>query len=263
MAEGFGDDTTDVAYLNGKLKEAMKEAELAVSLAPDMASAHRELGDIAEDMLDFRREGTEVARAMELAPNSVSVIMHYALFQAHLGHAPEAVAAATHAAELDPVSWEVYADLATALDYARQPEKALVAVHHAEQLGIGKDLDTYLTGDIELQQGNAAAARQTCAGGQDWRANLCLALAYHALGQQADADSQLANLRNKVGETGAAVYAGIYAQWGRPDDALHWLEEAYRLQDNGLTTILADWALDPIRGTPRFKDIVRRLNFPP
>jgi hypothetical protein len=66
-----------------------------------------------------------------------------------------------------------------------------------------------------------------------------------------------------MGDTGAYDYAEIYAQWGDGTNALVWLKAAYKLRDTGLATLRTDPLLDPIRGSPEFADIERRLNFPP
>jgi hypothetical protein len=78
-----------------------------------------------------------------------------------------------------------------------------------------------------------------------------------------DAASQLAKLQATVGEGAPFQYAEIYSQWGRIADALRWLDAAYKIRDAGLTYLKCDPFLDPIRDTPEFKDIERRLNFPP
>jgi serine/threonine-protein kinase len=262
IAEGFDDSTSDPAALLRAEKEGLAEAELAVSLAPELALAYVTVGDAAQDLFDFQRAGAAYTRAMALAPNDYAAVLHFALFELSLGHLTVAMAAAKHGVELSPLSQSAYLDQVVVLMLARRPDQALEALRHAEQLGIGATVDTDMKAHIYLQKGDMAAAVRTSAGGQDWKQHQFLAVAYHALGRQVDADAQLAKLRGMMGDAGAIQYADIYAQWGRNDDALHWLEEAYRLQDTGLTLIQVDWMLDPVRDTPRFKDIVRRLNFP-
>ena len=66
-----------------------------------------------------------------------------------------------------------------------------------------------------------------------------------------------------MGTTGAYDYAEIYAQWGDGTNALVWLKAACNLRDTGLVMLRTDPLLDPIRATPEFADIERRLNFPP
>jgi len=50
---------------------------------------------------------------------------------------------------------------------------------------------------------------------------------------------------------------------GQPADALHWLTVAYSLPDAGLSFLKVDPMMDPIRNTPEYKEIERRMNFPP
>jgi tetratricopeptide (TPR) repeat protein len=262
IAEGFDDSTSDPATVLKTEREGLAEAELAVSLAPGLALAHVTVGDAAQDLFDFRRAGAAYSRAMELAPNDYAAVLHFALFELSLGHLTVATAAARHAVELSPLSQSAYADQVVVLMLARRPDQAREALRHAEQLGMGATVDTDMKAHIYLQENNMSAVVRTSAGEQDWKQHQFLAVAYHALGKQSDADAQLAKLRSMMGDAGAMQYADIYAQWGRNDEALHWLEEAYRLQDTGLTWIQVDWMLDPVRDTPRFKDIVRLLNFP-
>ena len=58
-------------------------------------------------------------------------------------------------------------------------------------------------------------------------------------------------------------YVSIYAQWGRIDEALRWLQAAYDHHDANLIDMRAIWLYDPLRDTPQFKEIERRLNLPP
>jgi len=91
----------------------------------------------------------------------------------------------------------------------------------------------------------------------------CLALVYHALGRQADAEHELDQFKTLDGDARAVTYAEIYAQWGNAPAALQWLTKAGRLHDWKLSFIKTDPALDPIRNEPRFKALLARMNFPP
>ena len=90
----------------------------------------------------------------------------------------------------------------------------------------------------------------------------CLALAYHKLGRQADAETALARFKALEGNTGAYGYATIYAQWGNTPKALEWLETALQLRDPQLINLKTDLLLDPLRQEPRFRAIERELKFP-
>ena len=106
-----------------------------------------------------------------------------------------------------------------------------------------------------MMKGDMAAAARICAGGKDWSQHLYLAIADKRLGRYADGNAELALLRSKFGDNGAYEYAQIYAQWGETNEALNWLETAYRLRDDGMLDMEADALVDPLRKSPRFKDI--------
>ncbi len=80
-----------------------------------------------------------------------------------------------------------------------------------------------------------------------------LALADHALGQQAAAEADLAKVRAALGNDAASNYAEIYAQWSQPAEALRFFDTAVRNRDPGLLDVLLDQLLDPLRDDPRFK----------
>lgn len=70
-------------------------------------------------------------------------------------------------------------------------------------------------------------------------------------------------MRKEQGDLLAYQYAQSAAQCGSPQEAIRWMETAYRLHDAGLWDIRTDPMLDPIRGAPEFKKIFEQLNFPP
>ena len=56
----------------------------------------------------------------------------------------------------------------------------------------------------------------------------------------------------------AQVYAGL----GENEKAMDWLEKAYDDRSNGLVFLKVDPELDPLRSSPRFKDLQRKMHFP-
>jgi serine/threonine-protein kinase len=46
---------------------------------------------------------------------------------------------------------------------------------------------------------------------------------------------------------------------GNNDQAIAWLEKGYAAHSNGLTAIKVDPLYDPLRGDPRFQDLLRRV----
>jgi tetratricopeptide (TPR) repeat protein len=242
------------------LAHALAEAEQVVLLAPKLGAAHTILGNALLMTGNFVRAEAEHTRARALAPDDPWVNTMYGLFEGLMGRGAAAISAAQRATELDPLSAEAYSRQSEIFEMVRRPADALAALQRARQLGSADSDGTYITFLAELEEGDAAAAVRDCSVGEG--DPFCLALAYHALGRQADADTQLTKLRALAGDNGAESYARIYAQWGRTDAALQWLETAYAQHAPGLVEMRSTWLFDPIRDMPRFKDIERRMNFP-
>ena len=55
----------------------------------------------------------------------------------------------------------------------------------------------------------------------------------------------------------------LYAATGDQHRALEWLERAYESRDSGLFWLRVMPLYDPLRTTPRFKEILRRIGLPP
>jgi Flp pilus assembly protein TadD len=55
-----------------------------------------------------------------------------------------------------------------------------------------------------------------------------------------------------------ALYVGL----GDPDNAIYWLERAYREHSANIYGLKTDPFVNPLRSDPRFQNLCRRMNFP-
>jgi len=111
--------------------------------------------------------------------------------------------------------------------------------------------------------GDFLKARASCEAGPDNAATQwCLALTYHRLARQPDAEAALNKLKVAAGDRWAYRCATIYAQWGKAPQALEQLDTALRARLPELRWLKADPLLDSLRQEPRFRAIERALNFP-
>jgi serine/threonine-protein kinase len=257
--------SNDRNFVRGLKDESLAAAKKAVALAPDLAIAHIALGfALGAYVPDFRRQQAEFSRARDLAPGDVTVLREYGRFEALAGHYSRAIEAGEHAIALDPLKAGSYVQLAWTWYWARKPDEALAALRHAAALGgFPHAFTASLEGMIELMRGDTAAAIRSCQDAPDWELYVCLAVAYHKLGRQNDAEAQLAKLQALGTDSEPFGYAEIYAQWGRPDDALKWLEKSFDLPDQGIIQVPTDPWLDPIRQMPQFKELEQRLDLAP
>jgi hypothetical protein len=51
----------------------------------------------------------------------------------------------------------------------------------------------------------------------------------------------------------------VYAGLGDKKNAFQWLEDAYRAHDVGTVYLKVDPCLDPLRGDPRFDNLLKRV----
>jgi pentatricopeptide repeat protein len=85
--------------------------------------------------------------------------------------------------------------------------------------------------------------------------------AYAHAGRRSDALRLLEELkrRRKAGYIPAAAFVNAYLGLSDNDQAFYWLEQAYREKSNILQFLKTHPYFDPIRGDPRFAELVRRV----
>ncbi|MGA2563080.1 MAG: hypothetical protein ABSF96_05910 [Steroidobacteraceae bacterium] len=250
-------------------EQAAAAAERAVALAPESGEAHAVLGRVRFDFsLDFAGGAAEFDKALALAPGSAVVQRNAAVNMAMLGHFEPALKAAQRAVDLDPQNWQSYHQQGITFYIARQYGEAVAASQHALVLKPGNPIPYgYLVGSY-FALGQLEQARQLCEAAAtpmlEDRRHSYLALIYHALGRQADAEHELEQVKKLDGDGIPVVYAELYAQWGNAPEALKWLTKAERLDDSHQLSVLkTSPLLDPIRNEPQFKALLARMKFPP
>jgi len=245
--------------------EARAAAEKALALAPELGEAHSVLAAVLDvGFADYSDAEIEHRRALALSLGNAQVLRTSAFFFAAMGRAEIAITNAQRSVDLDPLNVLAHSLLGRVLYYARRYGDAIDAYNralsldpHATEIRPGQGLAYWALGQYE-------AARAACATPPvEWEGNTCLAVVYHKLQRQSDADAALAAIMTSQGDAEAIQYAEIYAQWGNIPKALEWLETAYRTHDPGLVGLKTEPMLDPLREEPRFKAIERQLKFLP
>jgi TolB-like protein/lipoprotein NlpI len=249
----------------GLREQALKAAAQAVALAPELGEAHWAIAGVySNGLLDFSRAAPEFDRALALSPGSARVQRGYAGFAGQLGRFQSAIVAGQRAAALDPENADSYVALGQILTWARRYDQALTILHTAALLRPNSVWVKYNIANALLGSGQFESARQLCESDsipkQGGGRKLCLALAYHGLGRQNDAEKQLEELKIKLGAS--VELAGLYGQLGDKRAALETLSKAEQERSPDLQVIRVAWELDPIRSEPEFKAIEERLNFP-
>jgi TolB-like protein/cytochrome c-type biogenesis protein CcmH/NrfG len=249
-------------------EQARAAAERAVALAPELGETHVALASVrAYALFDYVGAAPEFDRALSLSPGNATVQGAFAWYAADLGHFDQATSAARRAVSLDPQNARTLAVLGVVLSYARRYPEALAAYRefkalHPDSHAIGGNVAQTLLASGQVEQARQVCESPSAAMDEDDR-HQCLALAYHFLGRQSDAERELNRYQALNGDSAAYAYAGVYSQWGNTAAALQWLTKAERLRDPWLWLLKIDWQLDPLRNEAQFKAIVDRMNFPP
>ena len=262
LAMANSDANADPAAVHRTLSDSLAEADRAIALAPNLGIAHLVRGAALMSVQNLPAADQEISLAHDLAPGDERVTMDYAVTQVQFGRPEEGVRVAQQAAALDPVTADTYLDLAGVLAASQRYDDALAAIRRARILGAADGAGP-LERSIALERGQFEAVLPGCLAGHNWLDHFCLARAYHGLGRHAEAAAELATLHGMLGDNGAYQYAEIAAQWGQAAEAIRWLQTAYRLHDTGLVLMKSDALLAPVRNTTEYRDIERKLNFPP
>jgi serine/threonine-protein kinase len=262
----FASNTAATSAAREGFQRARDAAEKAVAIAPALGEAHSALGFVLDaGFQDYAAAAAEHERALALAPGNSRVLLMSARFLSEIGRSDAAVSTAQRAVILDPLNANAYRVLGLILLYTRHFHDAVTAYDRALSLNPQAVQAAASRGLAQYALGDYPAAQRSCAiPPLDWYSHLCLAIVWHKLNRETEANSELAALRASAADENdqAYQYAEVYAQWGKPAQALDWLETAYRVRDPGLLQLKVDYLLDPIRQEPRFQAILAKMRFP-
>jgi len=260
----FAEWATTNASVRVSLDNAQADARKAIALAPNLADGHLALATVYSHLLDFGPADLEYGRALALNPGNARIMGERGEFAVLMGRRDLGLTLLRRATELDPLNISAHGSLGVSLLLLGRYTEAIRAFRDAQTLVSDRPRLTGLIGIAYYELGDLQAARSSCESGTEDDANIlvCLAITYHRLGRETDAEAALSRLRARAGDSGAADYSTVYAQWGDTDRALAWLETAMRLRDPALQMVKISPAFDPLRKEPRFQAIVRELKFP-
>ncbi len=246
------------------IDNATAAASRAIALAPDLADAHMSLGRVLlHYRLDQLGARKAITTALRLNPGNAEVQIEYARISSYFGDVEASVAAARKALELDPVSLFAHHFLGHVLYFGRRYDEAIPIFRDVLNLDPQYPRPRYTLGMCLYMKGEVAAALKEVENEPlSWMRNSGSAIVLHRLGRTAEAQAYLERLVREDDEEYAIYQQGqIHAQWGNRDRALECLKRARDLNDPGVSQILVDPLLDPIRDQAGFIQLAAEMGF--
>ncbi|HEY0546494.1 MAG TPA: protein kinase [Pyrinomonadaceae bacterium] len=254
-------------------KEAMPKARAAALKALEMddtlAEAHASLA-LVKVFYDWDWAGaeTEYRRAIELNPGYASAHHWYGWYLALMGRLDQATAEMKKAQELDPLSLEITADLGLSFFFAREYDLAIEQFRKALEMDQNFIWAHFFTGWAFEQQGliDEAIAEYERAGqvGDAMVIKAALGHAYAMGGRRDEAQAILAESGEAAEGKHLSPYdcAIIHTALDEKQEAFACLEQAYENRSEALVWLKVDPRLDPLRATPQFIGLLRRVGLP-
>jgi TolB-like protein/DNA-binding winged helix-turn-helix (wHTH) protein/tetratricopeptide (TPR) repeat protein len=242
----------------------MSAARKAIELDPDLAAPHVLLAAVYQKQWQWSDAEAEFKRALELNSNDAGAHVGYAKWLLCQGRTDEALAWAQRARDLDPLG--TAGDLlgfpgitkGWILFHARRYDEAISELR-------SDDPDHRYLGMALIANGqpDEAIAVLEKALGPDRNPAVMgvLVRAYAHAGRREEGLRLLNELkrRQQTSYVPAAPFVNAYLGLGDNEQALAWLERAYQEQSNILQLIKVFPYFDPLRGDPRFVDLVHRV----
>lgn len=236
LAEAHASLAFSTTFYDYDFVTAEREFYRSIELDPRYATGHYWFGFCLGITGRYEEGYTELRRAIGLDPQAIMYQSCGTVFS-FAGRKPDqAIEQYEKALELDPRFASTYCLLGQAYSYKSLHEPAIAAARKAVQLSEGTALFASMLGDV-----------------------------YASAGHRDEAEKILAQLHETSKQQYVTPYgiARLYAALGKTEDALDWLERAYRERAALMVCMNTDPRLDSLRSEARFQDLLRRMNFPP
>ncbi len=243
----------------------MSAARKAIELDPDLAEPHVLLAGVYQKQWQWSDAEAEFKRALELNSNDAGAHVGYAKWLLCQGRTDEALAWVQRARELDPLGGAGSTPLGGPaitngfiLFHARRYDEAIRELRN-------DDPDHWFLGLALIangQPGEAITVLEKALGTDRNPAVMgVLVRAYAHAGRRGEALRLVDELKRRQQKSyvPASSFVNAYLGLGDNEQALAWLERAYQEQSNLLQLIKVHPYFDPLRGDPRFVDLVHRV----
>jgi TolB-like protein/Tfp pilus assembly protein PilF len=267
LANAYGElSTTFVGTSPAEARpKILGAARKALELDPELAEAHVLLANVQKHQWQWAEAETEYMRALDLNPNDAIAQSGFAEWLLSQGRPDEALEWARRAREHDPLAVSG-ADIGWILFHAHRYREAIhelrsELVVHPDDPGALWFLGFALTANDEAEEAIPVLEKALSVSDRSPGVMGVLIRAYAHAGRRADALRLLEELkrRQKTGYVPTAAFVNAYLGLDDKEQAFAWLERAYRENGSILQFLKVHPFFDPLRGDPRFTDLVHRV----
>src|SRR5215471_1285807 len=244
-------------------EKAERAARQAIAIAPGLAEAHSSLAHARFHAFDWATAEKEFKEAIELNRNYAAARFYYANWLVAFGRFDEAIAEATAAKLLDPVSLSAGSNVASVYYHARRTDDAIEQCQRVLEVDSNFGRAQEDLGRVyELQRRDAEAIRAFEKAVEISRRDpvplASLGHAYGVAGRQKQARSVLTELERTGQERYVSAYAFAIVFVGlREDDAaFEHLDRAYEERSSTLTFLNVSPRFDRLHDDARFQALV-------
>jgi TolB-like protein/Tfp pilus assembly protein PilF len=251
---------------------ARNAAMKAITLDASSAEAHASLASIkASRDWDWTGAEQHYRRAVELDPGSAEAHQMFAVLLMALGRHTEAISEIGSAEQLDPLSSNIQSTFGRILYRARRYDEAIPRLKRATDLD-PRNYGAYgRLGDVYEQTGRyteaissleKSEALRSGGGSRGYRARL--ARVYARMGRRDEAQRLLKDLQRTTQPAGfpKIAAAGAWAALDDKDEAFRLLFSVVGERSDLINFIKEDPPFDNLHSDPRWKELLRRMNFP-
>jgi len=259
----------DVMSAAEAMEKAQSAATRALLIDEKLAEAHASLGFVIYRYdWDWPAAEKEFRRAIALNPNYATAHQWYSEYLIDLGRHEEAFTEARAALVLDPLSLIVNENMARMYYFARRFDQAIASSKNTLEMDPKFPISHLRLGRAFAAKGMYAQAvkefQQFSALSGD--KSLATASIGNALARSGDRSGAIRALNelamlSKQKRVPSICFALIHAGLGENDEAITWLEEAYKERSDFLAVLKVDPLFDVLRPDPRFQELLRRIAF--
>ena len=245
---------------------ALKSLELDNTLA----EAHTSLATVRFNYdWDWNAAASEFRRAVELNPSYATAYQRNSLYLMSMGRTSESIAEMNRAHDLEPLSISTNFSLGWRLYMAREYDQAIEQLRNTIDMDPDFVLPHLVLGQAYEQkkmydQAIAELRRAADISQSSPPVIAALARTYAVSGRTTEARKLLDQLmeQSKKRYVSPFYVAIVYAGLGENDQALDWIEKAYKDRSNAIVFLKVDPQLDALRDSPRFRELQRKLRLP-